>query len=124
MVRHRIGLGGRSLAGLWQVFFEKAEEHQLPVKRLATIRSCVLPVAVAAALWPQTAKACAVCYGKSDSALAQGMNMGILSLLVVVVLMWAGFASFFIYLARKSAATSVKNQAASISVPETTNSVR
>lgn len=51
--------------------------------------------------------ACAACYGKSDSPLAQGMNWGIFSLLAVVVCVLGGIASFFIYLARKSARTPV-----------------
>ena len=67
--------------------------------------------------------ACAVCFGRSDSSLAKGMNLGILSLLIVVVLMWGGIAAFFIYLARKSAATSAEKKTPH-SVPEITNSVR
>lgn len=50
--------------------------------------------------------ACAACYGKSDSPIAQGMNWGILSLLVVVVAVLGTIAGFFIYLARRSAAYS------------------
>lgn len=48
--------------------------------------------------------ACAACYGKSDSPLAQGMNWGIFSLLFVVVCVLSAFATFGIYLAKKSAA--------------------
>jgi hypothetical protein len=51
--------------------------------------------------------ACAACYGKSDSPLAQGMNAGIFSLLAVVICVLGGIASFFIYLVRKSARTPV-----------------
>lgn len=47
--------------------------------------------------------ACSACFGQSDSPLAQGMNMGILSLLVVVVFVLGGVAAFFVYLAKKSA---------------------
>ena len=47
--------------------------------------------------------ACAACFGQSDSALAQGMNWGILSLLGMIVLVLGGVAAFFIYLARKTA---------------------
>lgn len=54
--------------------------------------------------WPVAGRACAVCFGKSDAALAQGMNMGILTLLVVLVGVLAAFASFFVFLARRSAA--------------------
>ena len=52
---------------------------------------------------PQTAAACSACFGKSDSAMAKGMNMGVLSLLVVVVFVLSGFAAFLIYLVRRSA---------------------
>ena len=48
--------------------------------------------------------ACAACFGQSDSPLAKGMNMGIFSLLVVVVFVLSGIAAFFIYLAKKSSA--------------------
>jgi len=51
---------------------------------------------------PRPASACAACFGRSDSKLAQGMNMGILSLLVVVVFVLGGFAAFFVYLVRRS----------------------
>lgn len=47
--------------------------------------------------------ACTACFGKSDSKLAEGMNMGILTLLIVVLGVLTGVASFFIYLARRSA---------------------
>ena len=46
--------------------------------------------------------ACATCVGATDSALAEGMNFGILTLLVVIVSVLAGVASFFVYLARRS----------------------
>jgi hypothetical protein len=80
-------------------------------------------VAGGLALMPLRATACAACFGRSDSSLAKGMNMGILSLLLVVVLMWAGLAAFFIFLARKSAAAASEKKLAD-SISETTNSVR
>jgi hypothetical protein len=51
---------------------------------------------------PRAALACPVCFGQSDSPLAQGVNMGIYFLLAVVVGVLAAFASFFIYLARRA----------------------
>ena len=51
----------------------------------------------------QSVFACAACFGKSDSPLAQGMNWGIFSLLAVVICVLGGIAAFFIYLARKAA---------------------
>lgn len=50
------------------------------------------------------AAACATCFGNSDSALAQGMNFGILSLLVIVLGVLAGLVAFFILLGRRAAA--------------------
>jgi hypothetical protein len=56
---------------------------------------------------PQVLLACSACYGQSDSPLAKGMNWGIFSLLGVVVVVLASVATFFIFLAKKSAALSV-----------------
>jgi hypothetical protein len=53
---------------------------------------------------PQSAQACATCYGASDSDLARGMNWGILSLLLVVLMVLGGIGSFFVYVARRTAA--------------------
>ena len=52
--------------------------------------------------------ACSACYGASDSPLAKGMNWGILSLLAVVVCVLGTFATFFVYLAKKSITTPVE----------------
>jgi hypothetical protein len=51
-----------------------------------------------------TALACAACYGRSDSPMAQGMNAGIYALLGVVGTVLCGAATFFVFLARRSAA--------------------
>jgi len=64
-----------------------------------------LSAALVMASLPRSASACAACFGRSDSKLAQGMNMGILSLLVVVVFVLGGFAAFFVYLVRRSSMT-------------------
>ena len=61
----------------------------------------VLPAAV---LSPGSVLACAACYGQSDSPMAAGMNWGIFSLLVVVVLVLGGIAACFVSLARRAAA--------------------
>ena len=66
---------------------------------------------LALALLPQPVFACAACFGKSDSALAQGMNMGIFSLLGVIVFVLGAFATFFIYLAKKSSAVAAHSMA-------------
>jgi hypothetical protein len=51
---------------------------------------------------PRVALACPVCFGQSDSPMAQGVNMGIYFLLAVVAGVLAAFATFFIYLARRA----------------------
>ena len=68
------------------------------------------------ALAAPSAFACAACYGKSDSPLAEGMNWGIFSLLAVVVCVLGSIAGFFVFLAKKSAAVSAA-QAASGQLP-------
>lgn len=52
---------------------------------------------------PASTWACAACYGQSDAPMAQGMNWGIMSLLAVIVMMLAGVAGFFVFLAKRSA---------------------
>ena len=59
-------------------------------------------VAIAAAA-PARLFACAACFGQSDSAMAAGMNWGILSLLGMIVVVLGGVAGFFVFLARRSA---------------------
>lgn len=75
------------------------------------MRTGVAAVAAALAAAPQPALACAACFGRSDSRLAEGMNWGIASLLGVVVFVLGGFAAFFIYLARRAAATAAGSPA-------------
>ena len=65
-------------------------------------------VVLAAALTAKSACACAVCYGASDAPMARGMNWGIFSLLAVVVCVLSTFATFFVFLAKKSAAVSAE----------------
>jgi hypothetical protein len=69
-------------------------------------RSSILLLSVGAFLLAASldASACAVCFGKTDSRLAQGMNMGILVLLAVIGSVLAGVVSFFVYVAKRSAA--------------------
>lgn len=49
------------------------------------------------------ALACAACFGKSDSALAHGMNAGILTLLAVIGTLLLCVASFFVFVVRRTA---------------------
>ena len=71
------------------------------MKNRLTILLALLLLAVLAL--PQSASACAACYGASDSPLAQGMNMGILFLLGVIGSVLVGITAFFIFVARNSA---------------------
>ena len=54
---------------------------------------------------PKAAFACAACYGQTDSPLGKGLNWGIFSLLVVAASVIGGITSFFVYIAKRSAAT-------------------
>ena len=58
---------------------------------------------VTLALNPRSLQACAACAGQSDSPMAKGMNVGILSLLAVIGVVLGGVASFFVYLGKRSA---------------------
>ena len=49
--------------------------------------------------------ACAACFGKSDAAMAKGLNAGIFALLVFVLGLWIAFASFFVFIVRRARAT-------------------
>jgi hypothetical protein len=49
------------------------------------------------------ASACAACFGKSDSKLAEGMNAGILALLFVIGSVLVAIAAFFVFIIRRAA---------------------
>ena len=46
--------------------------------------------------------ACATCYGQTDSKLAEGMNWGILTLMIIVYGVLLGIAGFFDYIIYRS----------------------
>ena len=50
----------------------------------------------------QNTLACAACYGESDSPMAEGMNAGILFLLIVVGGTLAAITGFFIFIMRRA----------------------
>ncbi len=64
----------------------------------------LLIVVALAVLAPSPLFACAACYGKSDSALAQGMNWGIFTLMGFIVTVLTGIALFFVHIVRKEEA--------------------
>lgn len=51
---------------------------------------------------PQSVRACAACYGQSDSPLASGVTWGILSLLVVVMGVLGSIVTFFVYVNKRA----------------------
>ena len=51
---------------------------------------------------PAMAQACSVCFGDPDSDLTKGLNAGVFALLLVVCCVLAGFASFFVFVARRA----------------------
>ena len=67
------------------------------------LQNLFFAVAIALAFAPVNVSACAVCYGASDSPLAQGMNMGIAALLGFIGVVLGGITAFFIFIARNSA---------------------
>jgi hypothetical protein len=52
------------------------------------------------------ALACSACFGKSDSSMARSLNASIFTLMGVVGIVLVGAASFFVFLAKRAAATS------------------
>jgi hypothetical protein len=82
----------------------------------------LLILLLGAAVSPNPLWACAACYGQSDSPLAQGMNWGIFSLLAVIVCVLSCIATFFVFLAKKSASTAAAEKAAA-PAPESTQKI-
>ena len=65
------------------------------------LRSAIIVLGLAAVV-PLRVLGCAACFGRSDSALAAGMNYGIFSLLVVSTTMLGLIATFFVYIVRRA----------------------
>ena len=65
-----------------------------------------LVIATLVVMMPQAAHACAACFGRSDSKMAQAYNLGIFSMLGFVALMFAAVISFFVYITRRAASVS------------------
>jgi hypothetical protein len=82
------------------------------VKRGALQRLFLVTLASSLAALPLSAAACAACFGKSNEAMAQGMNMGIFALLAVIGSVLIGVASFAIFLARRAARFAVPQPSA------------
>ena len=69
--------------------------------RPGTIRGGLLAT-VLAAVSPAAARACAVCFGATDSSMTEGMNAGILALLGFVGLVQVGFIALFLHFRHRS----------------------
>jgi len=60
-------------------------------------------LAVLAIVWaPSRALACPVCFGMLDGPVADGVSKAVLALMGITGAVLAGFATFFIYLVRRS----------------------
>lgn len=68
-------------------------------------RRVALLFALSLAALPQQAAACSVCFGDPNSPAAKGLAMGVIALLGVVLAVLGGFTAFFIFLARRAAAS-------------------
>jgi len=68
-------------------------------------------VAVSALGWTPALNACTACFGKTDEALAQGMNAGIYVMLFFVAAAWVLFGSFFVFIARRSQRVNAQSEA-------------
>lgn len=73
------------------------------MKTHALLRRLTASVVLLPLLLPAAASACAACFGRSDSPMARGMNMGIFTLLLVIMSVLLGIAVFFFYILRRAA---------------------
>ncbi len=73
------------------------------MNRAVSVRLILAGLALGLTALPQSMLACAACFGQSNDAMAQGMNLGIFALLIVIVSVLVGLASFGVFLARRSA---------------------
>jgi heme/copper-type cytochrome/quinol oxidase subunit 2 len=89
------------------------------VKRSGLIRTFFAALIAAAAMQPNLLSACAACFGQSNDKMADGMNWGIFTLLVVVVGVLGGVATFFVCLARKAGTVTANEIAESWPAPNT-----
>jgi len=72
---------------------------------MKSLRKLLIAAALVPALSGSPLFACAACYGKSDSALATGMNWGIFTLLGVVLTVLTCITLFFVHIVRKEEAS-------------------
>jgi hypothetical protein len=100
---------GRSGTSLKRSVNESGRVFSQALVRIAFSRLLLVPAGIAMLALPTSVRACAACYGQSDSPLASGVTWGILSLLVVVMAVLGSIVSFFVYINRRSAAAVSQN---------------
>jgi heme/copper-type cytochrome/quinol oxidase subunit 2 len=83
----------------------------MTMKPKAAARWAALILTAGLALAPSATQACAACFGKSDTKLAEGLNMGIFALLGCIALVMGWIAGFFVYLSRRAAAEAALTEA-------------
>ncbi len=79
------------------------------MKSLSRLYPLVLSALVAG--WAPSARACAVCFGRTDSPLGKGLHWGVIALLGFIFAMLAAFGGFAVYLARRGAAVEAERLA-------------
>ena len=62
---------------------------------------------------PNSASACAVCFGAPDSPIAKAVSWSVIALLGIVLIVLTGVMAFFVYLAKRA------REVESIPAPET-----
>lgn len=103
-VFNAVGSMGYLLAALVSGFVALVMVAYLPwfLRKMTAMQNALVLAALTVGVLSDTAQACAVCYGNANSAMTRGMNMGIISLLFVVVAVLSVFAYFFVQLIRRS----------------------
>jgi len=104
LLKQLIATSARSGTSLKRGVNESGQHLSRSFWSAAFSRLVLVAAGVALLARPTSVRACAACYGQSDSPLASGVTWGILSLLVVVMAVLGSIVSFFVYIHKKSMA--------------------
>jgi hypothetical protein len=108
LLKQLIAISARSRTSLKRGVNESGRELlSRSFRGAAFSRFVLLAAGIALIAAPSSVRACAACYGQSDSPLASGVTWGILSLLVVVMGVLGSIVTFFVYINKKSAAAAI-----------------
>ncbi len=88
-------------------------KHRLPLLALVALALLLMST--------PDACACAACFGKSDSKLAEGMNAGIFALMGVIGSVLTAIAGFFWFIVRRAITHPLPMPAEPLSPVETSN---